>query len=429
MEALVGEINAARPAFSIFLGDTKASGERCTDAVVLDRTASWFGRVEGPLVYTPGDNEWTDCWQDRAGRFDPLERLARLRERFFPEARSLGGAPMPVVRQADRTRRTGSTSRMRAGSARACCSPPSTCRGRTTTGRATASGGAVPPGAAAEYPARNRANLAWIAETFAEAERGGHGAVVFALQSDLYFRDRCGRGTVAGHLDTRAALAEGARRYGRPVLLLHGDSHFYLEDRPVPEAPNLIRAHGARGAGCAGGPGHGGPGRGRAVPVRAHRRGGPAGPPALRLKAGPLCGRRRALCHLTSLLSGAYAARSDKSARLRRWPDGTAAFPPLPAQARTCRLRSAVRGQRAGRAPPAPLRPSWRSCAAFGQIGVGVGRCVRTRGNDRIPVPPARAERSPERAAERRLAACSLTVRGCATFGQMGEARASAGGV
>jgi hypothetical protein len=23
--------------------------------------------------------------------------------------------------------------------------------------------------------------------------------------------------------------------------LLHGDSHFYLEDRPVPEAPNLVR--------------------------------------------------------------------------------------------------------------------------------------------------------------------------------------------
>ena len=32
-----------------------------------------------------------------------------------------------------------------------------------------------------------------------------------------------------------------ARRYGRPGLLLHGDSHFFLQDRPVPEAPNLTR--------------------------------------------------------------------------------------------------------------------------------------------------------------------------------------------
>ena len=58
---------------------------------------------------------------------------------------------------------------------------------------------------------------------------------------DLYYRDRCGRGTVAGHEDTRLALADGARRYGKPVLLLHGDSHFHLEDRPVPGAQNLLR--------------------------------------------------------------------------------------------------------------------------------------------------------------------------------------------
>ena len=25
------------------------------------------------------------------------------------------------------------------------------------------------------------------------------------------------------------------------MLLLHGDNHFHLEDRPVPEAPNLVR--------------------------------------------------------------------------------------------------------------------------------------------------------------------------------------------
>ena len=186
---------------------------------------------------------------------------------------------MPLVRQAD----TDAAHRLYVENARweregvlfATVHVPGSDNNRPRDGR-TAS---VPPGAAAEYPARNRANLAWIAETFAEAERGGHGAVVFALQADLYFRDRCGRGTVAGHLDTRAALAEGARRYGRPVLLLHGDSHFYLEDRPVPEAPNLIRAHGARGAGCAGRPGHGGPGRGRAVPLRAYRRGGPPARP------------------------------------------------------------------------------------------------------------------------------------------------------
>lgn len=241
LEALIAEINAARPAFTVFLGDTKAGGERCTDAVVLDRTAAWFARVEGPLVYTPGDNEWTDCWQERAGRFDPLERLARLRERFFAEPKSLGGAPMPLARQAD----TSAEHRLYAENARwerggvlfATVHVPGSDNNRPRGGE----GGALPPGAAAEYPARDRANLAWIAETFALAAREGHGAVVLALQADLYYRDRCGRGTAEGHRNTREALAEGARRFGRPVLLLHGDSHFFLEDRPAPDAPNLTR--------------------------------------------------------------------------------------------------------------------------------------------------------------------------------------------
>jgi hypothetical protein len=240
LEALIDGINAAKPAFSVFLGDTKAAAERCTDAVVLDRTAAWFARVEGPLVYTPGDNEWTDCWQDRAGRFDPLERLARLRERFFAEPKSLGAAPMPLARQAD----TDAEHRLyvenarweRGGALFATVHVPGSDNNRPRGGD-----GAVPPGAAAEHPARDRANLAWIAETFALAAREGHGAVVLALQADLYYRDRCGRGTAEGHRNTREALAEGARRFGRPVLLLHGDSHFHLEDRPVPDAPNLFR--------------------------------------------------------------------------------------------------------------------------------------------------------------------------------------------
>ncbi len=78
-------------------------------------------------------------------------------------------------------------------------------------------------------------------EAFARAARNGHRAVVVAIQAELWYRERCGRGTEAGHLDTRRVIAEGARRFGRPVLLLHGDSHFYLNDRPVVDVPNLRR--------------------------------------------------------------------------------------------------------------------------------------------------------------------------------------------
>jgi hypothetical protein len=240
VDALVDDINATAPAFSIFLGDTKAGGEACTDAVILDRTANWMDRVAGPLVYTPGDNEWTDCWQPRAGGFDPIERLGLLRARFFSAPVSLGRTPMPLVRQADaagphrlyvenaRWERTGVTFL----TAHVVGSDNNRPRGPDN---------GQPPGAAQEYPARNAANLAWIADGFAAAAAAGSRAMVVTIQADLYYRDRCGRGWFEGHLDTRAALAEGAKRFGRPVLLLHGDSHAWLHDRPVPEASNLTR--------------------------------------------------------------------------------------------------------------------------------------------------------------------------------------------
>jgi hypothetical protein len=237
---LTEAINALRPAFSIFLGDTKAGGEACTDAIILDRTAAWFNLLRGPLVYTPGDNEWTDCWQPRAGGFDPIARLALLRARFFSAPVSLGGMPMPLLRQADLDpgfRAYPENARWeRDGVTFLTLHVPGSDNNRPQDGRP-----GTPPGAVAEYPARNEANLAWLREGFAAARAAGSRAVVVAMQADLYYRDRCGRGTVAGHADTRNALAAAARDFARPVLLLHGDSHFWLRDNPVPEAPNLTR--------------------------------------------------------------------------------------------------------------------------------------------------------------------------------------------
>lgn len=237
--ALTATINAARPAFSIFLGDTKGGAEHCTDAIVFDRTLDWMGRIDGPLVYTPGDNEWTDCWEDRAGRYDPTDLLRRIRARFFPAAQSLGRAPIALTRQADvsppHALFVENARWERGGVLFVTAHVAGSDNNRPQEGRP------APPGAAEEWPARNAANIAWLEEAFARAARNGHRAVVVAIQAELWYRERCGRGTEAGHLDTRRVIAEGARRFGRPVLLLHGDSHFYLNDRPVVDVPNLRR--------------------------------------------------------------------------------------------------------------------------------------------------------------------------------------------
>lgn len=56
-----------------------------------------FQAFRHPVIFTPGDNEWTDCWEPGSGGYAPLERLARLREIFLsrPE-RSLGVRPIVV---------------------------------------------------------------------------------------------------------------------------------------------------------------------------------------------------------------------------------------------------------------------------------------------------------------------------------------------
>ncbi len=240
---LVGQINATRPAFTLYVGDTKGGSEVCTDDTVL-RAFSFFGLATHPLIYTPGDNEWTDCWQDRAGRFDPLERLALIRARFFADSRSLGRQRMALVRQAD----TDPAHRLYVENARwqhgavtfvTLHVPGSNNNRPTEPGEAPA---ILPPaGAREEYQARNAANLAWLSAAFAEANRAGSRAVVIGTQADLFYVQRCGRGYDSGYGDIRAAIGREAAAFGKPVLLINGDSHFWLQDRPIAGAPNLTR--------------------------------------------------------------------------------------------------------------------------------------------------------------------------------------------
>ncbi len=240
---LMGAINRAQPVFSIFVGDTKGGSEICSDERVL-RAFAWMTLAANPLIYTPGDNEWTDCWQTRAGRFDQNERLALLRARFFPDAMSLGRRPMRLTRQAD----TDPAMALYVENARweqggvifVTAHVPGSNNNRPTVAGETPA--IVPPAtAAAEYTARNAANMAWIAAAFTRAREANAPAVVIGIQADMFWRERCGRGYGSGYDDTVAAIGAGARAFAKPVLLINGDSHFFLDDRPIPTAPNLRR--------------------------------------------------------------------------------------------------------------------------------------------------------------------------------------------
>lgn len=243
LAALMAAINAERPAFSVFLGDTIGGWEHCTDARLL-RALGWMALADHPLVYTPGDNEWVDCARPRAGGFDPEERLALLRIRYFPRAESLGRRPMPLRRQGDaqpaHARFVENAAWTHGGVGFVTLHLPG------SNNNFPSVPGEGPPlqlgaHALAEHSARNAANIAWLETAFAEAARTGAPALVVMIQADLFYARRCGRGYAGGYRDTIAALDRNARAFARPVLLLNGDGHFFLDDHPIAGLPNLRR--------------------------------------------------------------------------------------------------------------------------------------------------------------------------------------------
>ncbi|PNY81447.1 hypothetical protein [Deinococcus koreensis] len=230
-EALIGTVNALQPAFTLHVGDIKSGSTPCSDEN-FQKVRDQFALLSGPLVYTPGDNEWTDCHREAAGRFDPLERLAKVRQLFFTANTSLGRAPMPLTSQPGQIE---NARWVKEGVVFATLHVVGSNNGMERT-----------PASVSEYFARNAANLEWIRATFAQAKADSAPAVVIGFQADLWFGAPFVPSEI-GLRDTLSTLAAESKAYGKPVLLIHGDSHVLIIDRPLLEA------------GASAGPGQGGP--------------------------------------------------------------------------------------------------------------------------------------------------------------------------
>lgn len=237
---VVAEIDRQAPAFAVHLGDILGSDERCTDELLLRRRAE-FDSLGTALVYTPGDNEWTDTHSEKAGRFDPLERLARIRALFFAEERSRGRRPLPLVTQRrDPAHRTfvENARWTRGGVVFATVHVVGSQNNRQP----------AVPGAMEEWRARDAADAAWVREAFAVARAESAPGVALFFQADPFAADRGKGGRDAGFdLFLRTVEAE-ARAFRRPVLLVHADEHRYrlepamrfsAEGEPVPNVTRL----------------------------------------------------------------------------------------------------------------------------------------------------------------------------------------------
>ncbi len=235
-EALIGAINATAPDLVIHVGDIKSGRGPCSDAVLAEQRA-WLDSLDAPVLYTPGDNEWTDCHRADAGGFDPRGRLAHLRATFFDApGQTLGARPLPVTHQG--TEGYPENARLMLGDV------------MVMSAHVVGSNNGFEPhdlATAEEALARDAANRAWLAASFAAARQAGAKALILAIHGDMFefgFAPPWNAESFLRHSGfarfAEALIAE-TNRFARPVLLTYGDSHVFRMFRPFPtRAPGLM---------------------------------------------------------------------------------------------------------------------------------------------------------------------------------------------
>ena len=235
--ALIAAINRSQPAFSIHVGDIKSGSTVCSDEE-FKRQWDHFARFEAAVVYTPGDNEWTDCHRPNNGGYDPEERLQALRKLFFTPGRSLGQKPLALQSQ----------------SALMPAYPAFVENQRWmhqqvmfVTVHLVGGGNQWDkrePRSQAEFKRRDQANVAWLRDSFAQAKAQGARAMVVSMQANplglfsLFGRIASDSGFHASINETVLPLASEA---AFPVLLIHGDTHTFRWDSPFDHPGQSLR--------------------------------------------------------------------------------------------------------------------------------------------------------------------------------------------
>ncbi len=236
--ALVADVNAdPKVRLVLHVGDVKSGSSACSDER-LELSRDLYETFKDPFVLTPGDNEWTDCHRPAAGGYLPTERLDAVRDIFYPQpGRTLGGRSKRVLTQADQPGFEAFVENQLWMQSQVVFSAVHVVGSRN--GLAPWFGGAETEEQRElrleEYRNRLAADLAWLDRTFATAQQKDARGVVIAMQADTF------RGSDEGFEEIIDRITELAGEFDGPVLLLQGDTHEYLVDRPLPDAPNVTR--------------------------------------------------------------------------------------------------------------------------------------------------------------------------------------------
>lgn len=229
---MIDDLNQLDLAFVVHVGDIKAgSHSPCTDELFEKRKAQ-FNTSAHPFVYTPGDNDWTDCRRKSNGSFDPIERLQKLREIFFSDRYSLGARKLMLDRS--------TSCALRVGEECQCPGLPENAQWEmkgvlsvTLNIPGSNNNFGIDAASDREYRCRSAANKIWLERLF-RLGRNDHikGLAVF-IQANPWQPSR--NSAFDAFLQQ---ISEGAEKLGKPVLFVHGDTHMFFIDKPFRNEKN-----------------------------------------------------------------------------------------------------------------------------------------------------------------------------------------------
>jgi hypothetical protein len=253
---LIADMNAHNLVFTVHDGDLKAGSSiagsvtptTCSDALYT-QGLGYFNALKSAAMITPGDNDWTDCDRPSNGGYNSLERLDYERAVFFSTNQSLGQTPMRQQVQ------TGAPYCLDAsGNSVGCVENRRWVVGRVVYATLNIQGSCnnlcdTAPDAA-EYAARNAANIAWMQQTFALATANKASAVMLISQADPGWDLSDGTraptrtpttlaetdGNPDGFQSFLLALRDEVIAFRKPVAYVHGDSHYMRVDKPFLDA-------------------------------------------------------------------------------------------------------------------------------------------------------------------------------------------------
>jgi hypothetical protein len=218
LRTLLAEVDTRSPDFFVHIGDIKSGNATCSQAW-YNRIRALFAERPVPVVYSIGDNEWTDCHRFSAGAYDPDERLAALRSTFFQD---------PAVLRLNALQATWAGENARANYPEIYFFEA----GGVLFVNLHLVGSQDNRAHRAEREAREKANLALLEAAARYAERRAPTALVVLLHAHMPLEEPEPQGVYGPMI---AALRDFVVRVGKPALLIHGDRHQPRLDRPWAE--------------------------------------------------------------------------------------------------------------------------------------------------------------------------------------------------